>query len=960
MVRALGIVIESELRAENPAAAVRHAAELTTLEPFRESGYRLLMRAHAAAGNDAEALRVYEQCRSTLSEELGTYPSSETEAVYLGILRGAPRPKGSADVAPLSAPPATAPSRRRRIVDRPAAAVVAFIGLVAAVSGGALLVVIMVVARKSPAPTPVVRGDAVAVVDAATARLVGSVPVTSAPGAIAYADGTVWVSVPDSRSVARISAASQRVVGSVLLAVPAQSLAGAGAAVWAVGSAPTAPFLTLERIDAAFGIAATQRHLPTVVAGDSGSVVARGDTLLVAPRSGLLTRIDARNGRTLGQVDPNAAASAAAIGFGSSWLVYPEANLVIRVDRTGAITQIPVGRDPTAIAVGNHAVWVADALDGTLKPIDPATNSVITTIAVGRDPTAVAATGDTIWVAVAGDGKLVRVDQRTNRVTATVRTGGSPRSLVAAGGKIWASVQSPPPVRPTGGTAVVSLPSFITSLDPAVAFSWDSSQVEYATCAMLLNYPDEAGAAGRRLVPDAARALPAVSKDGRTYTFTIRSGLRFSPPSNQLVTAQTFKYTIERSLSPRMGVAGQGPPGQQFLADVVGAGAYAAGKARHIAGVQAHGNKLTIRLTHPAPDLPARIAIPLFCAVPTDMPFEPVRGPIPSAGPYYIASTTPRQGFVLLRNPNYHGSRPRRLRRIDVRIGVPHAVAQVEASHLDYAIDGVPAQEAGLLERRYGRGSAPARKGRQRYFVNRMLEVDYIQLNTKRPLFANPRMRRAVAYAVDRRALAAVGGTFFAAAAPAEMYLPPGTPGFRDARVYPLTRDLVTARRLAGSSHRQAELYCLLQGGSAEAAQVIATELAAIGLDVHVHCMPGDEMWARILRRNEPWDMVIDGWSADYNDPGDFLDNLESDGGFNVSHFQNAAVSRELRAASRLSGVRRAQAYARIDQRLVRVAAPWIAFANENAHDFFSARMGCQLYQPVYGIDLAALCVPRP
>src|SRR6185295_14003761 len=108
------------------------------------------------------------------------------------------------------------------------------------------------------------------------------------------------------------------------------------------------------------------------------------------------------------------------------------------------------------------------------------------------------------------------------------------------GGKVWASVQTPPAAQPTGGTAVVSVPSFVarTALDPAVAFNGPASQVNYATCAMLLNYPDEPGAGGLRLVPDAARALPTVSRGGRAYTFTIRPGMRFSPPSNQPVTAQ--------------------------------------------------------------------------------------------------------------------------------------------------------------------------------------------------------------------------------------------------------------------------------------------------------------------------------------------------------------------------------------------------------------------------------------
>jgi DNA-binding SARP family transcriptional activator len=67
--------------------AARDAELVLELEPFRETAYRLLMRAHAGAGNPAEALRVYERCRSVIEEELGVSPSMDTEALYLGILR---------------------------------------------------------------------------------------------------------------------------------------------------------------------------------------------------------------------------------------------------------------------------------------------------------------------------------------------------------------------------------------------------------------------------------------------------------------------------------------------------------------------------------------------------------------------------------------------------------------------------------------------------------------------------------------------------------------------------------------------------------------------------------------------------------------------------------------------------------------------------------------------------------
>ena len=123
----------------------------------------------------------------------------------------------------------------------------------------------------------------------------------------------------------------------------------------------------------------------------------------------------------------------------------------------------------------------------------------------------------------------------------------------------------------------------------------------------------------------------------------------------------------------------------QYLADVVGARAYMAGKASHIAGVTATGDTLTIRLLAPAPDFLARLAQPAFCAVPSNTPIKgaPV---IPSAGPYYVVSYTPGQGVVLARNPNYHGSRPHHFARIQLAVGIParRAFSEIEAGTADY------------------------------------------------------------------------------------------------------------------------------------------------------------------------------------------------------------------------------------------------------------------------------------
>jgi DNA-binding SARP family transcriptional activator len=67
-------------------AAVRAGRELVRLEPFRESGYRILMGALAAEGNAAEALIVYEQLRQRLRDDLGVAPCAATQDVHRTLL----------------------------------------------------------------------------------------------------------------------------------------------------------------------------------------------------------------------------------------------------------------------------------------------------------------------------------------------------------------------------------------------------------------------------------------------------------------------------------------------------------------------------------------------------------------------------------------------------------------------------------------------------------------------------------------------------------------------------------------------------------------------------------------------------------------------------------------------------------------------------------------------------------
>ena len=388
-------------------------------------------------------------------------------------------------------------------------------------------------------------------------------------------------------------------------------------------------------------------------------------------------------------------------------------------------------------------------------------------------------------MANAGDGTLTRIDERTGRPTAHVTVGGSPQALVVAEGKVWVSVQPSPAAEPSGGTLVVSVPTDSHAVRPRRRErdrrTGRSCPRSARRCSPIRTRP---GLAGQRLVPEAARAAPTVSDGGRAYTFVIRPGLRFSPPSNEPVTAETFKRTIERSLSPRksMGLGGSGP-GQQELRDAWSAPrpTWPAGAA-HRRESAARGDRLTIRVTHPAPDLPERLA-----------DFTVLRGAERHAAQAGRAARFPSAGALLHRGPRPRAaasscSATRTTTATDrggrdasrSSVGPQHPVAKVEAStsRLRDRRRSPPTRAPGL-ERRYGAGSPAARGGEQQYFVvPESSRSTMISLNTSRPLFANARMRRAANYAVDRRALAANGGTFHAHATVAQMYLPPGEPGY--------------------------------------------------------------------------------------------------------------------------------------------------------------------------------------
>ena len=174
--------------------------------------------------------------------------------------------------------------------------------------------------------------------------------------------------------------------------------------------------------------------------------------------------------------------------------------------------------------------------------------------------------------------------------------------------------------------------------------------------------------------------------------------------------------------------------------------------------------------------------------------------------------------------------------------------------------------------------------------------------------------------------------------------------------LYASTPDLREARRFArGHAASTAILYTCDQRSCEEQAQIIKTDLAAIGLRIEVKRFPIPTLYAKLATPGEPFDIGAVSWLLNYPDPDAML-NYFLESRQVIPPLADPGVAARLSTAAQLSGPDRYLTYARLDAELARTSAPLVAYGSSSAHELFSARIGCQSFG-AYGTDIAALCV---
>jgi ABC-type transport system substrate-binding protein len=420
------------------------------------------------------------------------------------------------------------------------------------------------------------------------------------------------------------------------------------------------------------------------------------------------------------------------------------------------------------------------------------------------------------------------------------------------------------------------------------------------------------------------------------------------------VTAANFKAAIDRNADPKMQ-----SPSVPFFSDIVGS------SKSPVSGVKVNGSHLVINLTKAAPDFLARMAMPFFCAIPTNLAHDPngVLAP-PSAGPYYISDRVPTRSITIKRNPNYKGKRPHNVTQINYVIGNPLAASYLRAQQgaTDYAAQGIPPASYAEAAQKYG-----INKGQ--FWVKPQIGVTYLAFNHDRPLFkgaSGSALAKAINYAIDRKAMLAQGG--YLAGKRTDQILPPGMAGFRDANLYPLKGpDIATAKKWADKAGIKAgtklSYYTSNTGSAPLVAQIVQFNLKQIGFDVEPHLFARAVQIEKEGTRGEAFDVTSEGWIADYADPYDFINvllyggNLHASNNNNVAYFNDPKYNKAMVSAASLSGSARYKAYGNLDVAMMKDNPPWAARNNFNDRIMLSGRVGCFTFNATYSVDLAALCI---
>ncbi len=432
-----------------------------------------------------------------------------------------------------------------------------------------------------------------------------------------------------------------------------------------------------------------------------------------------------------------------------------------------------------------------------------------------------------------------------------------------------------------------------------------------------------------RIVPDAAEDW-TVSADGRIYTFFLRSGVKFH--NGREATADDFVYSFRRLLDPAVN-----SPRFRLMSKIRGADAFRRSEAQEIPGLRARGERVVeIELNEPSSLFLNYLAMPNAAVIPAEAveadPERFSRRPV-GTGPFRLTEWEHNRHLVLDAHDGYFLGPPA-LAGIHLRVIPEDMTAALEFERGNLDLLEIPRAEFDRYTTRAPwKGMVRSRPG---------LNTFYLGFNCERTPLADPRLRRAFNYAIDREAI--VDRLLQGRAAPADGPVP-GVLWSRGAGGGGYRYDPDQARSLLAETGLEPPIrLTLLFRGDRETlsvAEVIQDYLRRVGVELVLV----QREWSSFLQAvNEgDFDLFYLSWWADYPDPENFLYPVFYSGNRgpagNRSRFSDPEVDALLRAARRsVDPAAREELYLRAAGR-VREASPWVFLWHRKNHVIVNPRV---------------------
>jgi peptide/nickel transport system substrate-binding protein len=469
------------------------------------------------------------------------------------------------------------------------------------------------------------------------------------------------------------------------------------------------------------------------------------------------------------------------------------------------------------------------------------------------------------------------------------------------------------------------------SLDPGAGYSPQALEADWLAYTPLLTYAHASGAAGTRLIPGLASALPTVSDDGLTYTLTLRTGLVYS--NGRPVRASDFARAVERALRiPWVGAA------ELIAPQIKGAMAFYQRKAQRISGVSTDDatRRITIHLNAPSSMFENLIASPALAPIPRGTSFSIQSSQLPpGVGPYKLTGIVPGQSFSLVKNRYWRRMRipgiPAGHLNIDVRISPDLATnARAVLNNTADVFDSGDTIPATLVPRITTRAS-------DRYTTKVVSGTYYIFENTQSRPFSSQLAREAVTTALDRGVVRRLAS---GNVVPGCYLLPPTIPGHPPGSCPygdPFRTSITKARALveqSGMAGTPVTVWSETRLPQRRWMTYYTSLLKRIGFKAREKTIPDADYFTEIHNPKVSAQTGFSDWSDQFPNPLDFYALVTSGAMLpaheeNVGHVHDPFINRQVARLARVPS-----------SKLGSVASEWAAL------DEYTARKG---YVPVLG-----------